>query len=513
MLCQACFTAEMREPPNDHPSYVVCPNCGALELTYQPQDYQEGMHSVPYTETLNPKTGQMETDIHILGVFGGYGSGKSRSSLTEVLLRALDNPGGTGLLTAPTLQQLKRTTIKTFFNEVCPPPLIERYNKSDGEIELVNGFIFYTIPSDDEEKLRSINAGICHMEEASGIKRTIYDQILTRMRDPFVKDRLFIVCSNPDLGWIRDVLVQNEARQNPYHPEHEDFNRFIHSFVWPTHLNKYLPPDFMELNSKGKPAWWRKRFLEGSFNHSDGMVYPNFIQTNIIKEQYFERRGITKIPNNWERFVNLDHGLRNPTAVYVSAIDPERGEVVTFKEYYKANTLVPEHAENIKKVLEEAVPVGSPLRFMVADPSIRNKTDPINGKSVQGLYQEYDLFFTEGNNSIEAGILKVNSYIERSKWIILSDECPSLCKEGIGYKFPELSMDDLNENLDEKPVKAHDHAMDSMRYGFMRLPDDPELLKNTAHAPPPRYGKSDIPKYNDDEDEEDESYGSFLGYV
>src|SRR5690606_41898623 len=180
-------------PANGHPSYVECPHCGAIELTYVPQDYQESVHSVPIIERWNTKRQRWEYEIQIIGVFGGYGSGKSRASLTEVLLRALNNPKGTGLLTAPTLQQLKRTTLKTFFQEVCPPPLIERYNKTDGEIELVNGFVFYTIPSDDEEKLRSINAGIIHIEEASGIERTIYDQLLTRMRDPFVKDRLMAV--------------------------------------------------------------------------------------------------------------------------------------------------------------------------------------------------------------------------------------------------------------------------------------------------------------------------------
>src|SRR5690606_8043949 len=121
------------------------------------------------------------------------GSGKSKASLQEIFLRALENPNGTGLLTAPTLQQLKRTTLKTFFNEVCPPPLIESYNKTDGEIKLINGFVFYAIPSDDEEKLRSINAGLIHMEEASGIKRTIYDQLLTRLRDPNVYNKCFIV--------------------------------------------------------------------------------------------------------------------------------------------------------------------------------------------------------------------------------------------------------------------------------------------------------------------------------
>jgi PBSX family phage terminase large subunit len=451
---------------------------------------------------VDPETGEERTRMQIVGAFGGYGSGKSKSSLTEVLIRALENPGGTGLLTAPTLQQLKRTTLKTFFQEICPPPLIENYNKTDGEIRLINGFTFFTIPSDDEEKLRSINAGLIHMEEASGIKRTIFDQLLTRMRDPFVKNRMFMVCSNPDLGWIKEVLVDNDARKDPKHPEHEDYNPAITVFVWPTHLNKHLPPDFIEINSKGKPEWWIKRYLLGSFEHSEGMVYPSFANTFVDSSEY------GPIPAHWERFVTLDHGLRNPTAVYFHAINPDKGEVVTYDEYYFPNRLVPAHAQALKPMIEE-IPLGR-LRFMVADPSIKNKTDPVNGKSVQGLYQEYGLFFQPGNNSIETGILRVNSYIERGKWKIFRDKCPNLCREGIGYKFPDLSMDDADENLDEKPVKKNDHAMDSVRYGFMRLPDDPDLLATDAFEPG-KYKRTDKDRNRDWEDEDDDLMAEHAG--
>lgn len=497
MICMNCYTANMQEPENGHPSYVVCPSCGAIELTYVPQDYQRPPHEIPLRKRWNNFKKAWEYEAQIIAWFGGYGSGKSRDSLTEVLLRALENPGGTGLLTAPTLQQLKRTTLKTFFNEVCPPVLIERYNKSDGEIELVNGFIFYTIPSDDEEKLRSINAGIIHMEEASGIDRTIYDQLLTRLRDPHVKNRLFAICSNPDVGWIKEIFADNEARKDPSHPEHDEYNPFIHTFIWPTRLNKYLPPDFIEMISKGKPEWWIKRYLEGSFEHAEGMVYPNFYKCLKTSDEYFAERGITEIPKHWEKFVTLDHGLRNPTAVHWHAIDPERGVVVTYDEHYHAGQLVPWHAKRIKPKID-AIPAGR-LLFMVGDPSIRNRTDPVNGKSVQGLYQEYGLYFSEGNNNIEAGILRVNSYIERGKWVILKDRCPNLAKEGINYRFPEISLDD-KKNPDEKPVQKDDHAMDGIRYGFMRLPEDPDMLTSISAEPPRTYKSYE---YEDEEDWED----------
>lgn len=48
MECQACQIGIMQKPPDDHPAYLLCSNCGALELTYQPQDYQETIHTIPY---------------------------------------------------------------------------------------------------------------------------------------------------------------------------------------------------------------------------------------------------------------------------------------------------------------------------------------------------------------------------------------------------------------------------------------------------------------------------------
>lgn len=485
MLCENCKTANLQQPTDQHPSYLICPNCSAIELTYKPQPYQLLAHQLPRTDKLQ-----------IVGFFGGYGSGKSNTSLQEVFLRSLENPNGIGLLTAPTLLQLKRTTLKTFFQEICPPPLIEKYNKSDGEITLVNGFTFFTIPSDEEEKIRSINAGLVHMEEASGIKRSIYDQLLIRIRHHRVKNKLLAVCSNPDLGWIKEVFVDNEKRKNPLHPEHGDFNPQITTFIWETKLNQYLPPDYVEVNSKGKPEWWIKRYLLGSFEHSEGMVYPNFADTVTTP---FD------IPNHWERFVALDHGLRNPTAVPFGAIDPDTGTVYIYDEYYEPNRTVPEHAKHLKPKIE-SIPLGR-LRFMVIDPSAKNRTDPINGKSVQSLYAEYGLFFTEGNNSIEAGLLKVNSYINNGKLKVFNT-CVNIIREGLNYKFPEVTMDN-EKNLDEKPVKANDHAMDALRYALMRLPDDAELLKTVAKTPPKKYNKVVEDEFEYEIDEKKD----FLSYI
>jgi len=502
--CPKCNISNLITPLSEQhkkfPTYLICRGCNNIHLTYQPLEHQAEFHQTEQRQNLdengNPD-GTLKTQI--IGVFGGYGSAKSRATLQEIFLRALNNPNGTGLLTAPTLLQLKRTTIKTFINEIVPPPIIRSYNKAEGELTLENGFTFYLIPSDDEEKLRSLNAGLVHIEEASGISRSIYDQILTRMRDHSTHDKLVVVCSNPDLGWIRSVFYENEQRKNPKHPEHHMHNPNIKTYIWKSTQNPFLPRDFVDNISKGKPEWWVKRYVDGSFDHAEGMVYPN-VAKSIIESHH--------ISDTWERAVSLDHGLRNPTACLLAAIDEQKGEVHIFKEYYEPNRLVPEHAQNIKRILDENKVTAGNTRFMIIDPSAKNKTDPINGKSVQALYQEYGLYFQPANNAIEAGILKVNSYIERGK-LKIHDTCPNLIRELQNYKYPDQTTDDTDKNLKENPVKANDHAADALRYMLMRLPDDPNNLKTSSHKPPERY----IMGIDEEEDDLKGDKTNFLSYI
>ena len=479
MKCPQCSQGSLVIPPDEHPSYLICSECAAIQLTYKPQDYQEEFHRTPYR--INEKDGTNR--LQIIGVFGGYGSAKSTASLHEFFLRALECPNSIGLVTAPTLPLLKKTTWKTLLDEIIPPPLIADTNKQEMTITLTNGYVIYGIPSDDEEKLRSINAGHCHMEEASGIKRSIYIQLISRMRHQRAHNRAIFVCSNPDLGWIKDDIVDNEPRANPIHPRHKDYNPDITCYIWPTRFNKYLPLDFIDNLTRNKPEWWVKRFTEGSFEHADGMVYPNaskcFIEDDPKILERMKREG-------WEIVIGADFGRRNPTADLFGAIDPIEGMVYIYKEYYVAGKIVPEHAAALGPMLDE-IPHGL-LRFMKGDPTGKNK-NTADGKSVFGLYNEYGIYYQEGNNDVIAGLLKVNSYIERGKLKIFKS-CENTQKEMLTYKYPELSMDD-EKDPDEKPMKVNDHAMDALRYMIMGLPDDPDLLKThgTKQARPEDYDR------------------------
>lgn len=498
--CSYCRIGVYEEPPDDHPSYCLCNSCGAIQLTYVPMDHQAEFHRTEYQYN---EDGTIKTQT--LSLFGGYGSAKSTASLWEMFIRCLENPGAVALITAPTLPLLKRTSIKALLDEIIPPPLLESFNKSEMEFKLVNGTVIYAVASDEETKLRSLNIGLAHMEEASGIKRSIYDQILTRLRHHGTRNKCLIVSSNPDMNWIKDVLVNNTARKDPLHPEHEDYDPTIHVYIWPTKMNYHLPPDFSDKISKGKPEWWIKRFLEGSFEHSSGMVYPEISKAIIHDIPDFK-----KLSKGWEKVIAADFGIRNPTAVLFGAIDPKEGVLYIYQEYYRADALLPEHAKALKPLVNE-IPAGL-IRFMVGDPAMKNRSaDVVNGKSVQALYQDYNLYFSEGNNKVEAGIMRVNSYINRNKLKIFRQSCPNLVKEIVNYRYPELDMDE-EKNLDENPIKYNDHACDALRYMCMRLPEDPDNLSAPSYDLPDRWGNTVTSEYDDEEYDDDYSR-DYMSYV
>lgn len=497
--CHNCKVGTMREPVDLHPAYFQCDSCLAIELTYTPMEYQEEMHQV--------STGG---GIDIIAVFGGYGSGKSRSTLQEFLMRALENPRGSGLFAAQTLGQLKKTTLKTWFEEVCPPPLVKSYNKTDGIIILENGFTIFVVATDEEQKIRSLNIGLAHIEEVSGIKKSIYTQVQSRMRDPFTANRAIIVCSNPANTWIVDEFVNNDKRKDPKHPQHADYNPYIRTFIWKTELNKYLPDNYIAMNTAGKPEWYRKKYFEGSFEYNSGMVYPEAPSTFIDPFEVTNDTDEFGIPKYWERIIAMDYGIRNPTAVPFGAINPKTGDVVIYKDYYERERTLPYHAKELNKLIKP-IPAGR-IRYMVADPAIKNRmNDVMTGKNIQMHFQEYGLYWQLGNNNLEYGITKVNAYIEAGKLKIYKT-CINLIKEMLQYTYPEVDIDNADENLDEKPEKKNDHLMDAMRYMIARLPDDPEMLKGDAFEPPKSYHDVSVYDTIDYDDDNPEMYDDYLAY-
>lgn len=234
-------------------------------------------------------------------------------------------------------------------------------------------------------------------------------------------------------------------------------NPYMSTHIHTSFMNKYLPDDFIEKQIKAHDEKWVDRFIYGSFDYADGAVYPTFRQAII--EPF-------PIPDSFPRLVGMDFGGKDPTALAFFAIDPNKGIVYWYDEYCKTSLNVKQHAENIKPMLDR-IPQGMMLFPLRADPAGKQKQISTQ-RSLFDHYAEYGIFCTEANHAINAGLAKVDTYLEQGKLKIFST-CTNAIKEGTEYSY------DLDKTVD-KPVDKNNHLMDCVRYAMMDLPDNPADL-------------------------------------
>ena len=467
----------MKQPEGK--SYSICDICNASEIHYAPQPHQKEFHQDTHT---------------VKAIFGAYGSGKTTTAVIELIRHALSVPSGLSAMLAPTLQMLKETSYLELM-KYLPHTFITHESKTRGNeyIELKNGHKILLLPSNDADKIRSLNLSAFYLEEASNAKFDVYIELTARLRNKaaleyaynadgtplteFDADRkvyrhkvkksrlLGLVCSNPDVGWIRsEILLKSDIVYSPQtYPKSDNYNPFVSTHLHSSYQNKYLDPDFQVRIGRGKPDWWVKRYIYGSFDYSEGMVYPQI--GDSIVDPFI-------IPGNWKRMFGVDFGLRDPTVMLAAAIDPDEGVLYIYDEHYQNEKPVSYHAGKMKEILAR-VPAGLIHGQVVADPS-GDKKSGMSMRSYFNHYAEYGLFFKPGANQIEAGIMKVYTYFSLKKLRIMSN-CVNTINEARSYKYREDSVDDT-KNRGEKPVDANNHAMDALRYIIQELPDDPDNL-------------------------------------
>ena len=467
--CKLCSAGEMIQPEGKR--YSVCSICNASEIHYYPQPHQAEFHRDKHT---------------FKAIFGAYGSGKTTTAVISILQHVLHVPFGRTALLAPTMQLLKETSYKELMKFLPHTHIAEeRRTKGEEKIVLKNGHEIMLLPSDTAEKIRSLNLTAFYLEEASNSKYDVFVELTARLRNEAaveynvaedgtrtVKNSklLGILCSNPDSGWIRTEVLHKSDKvyASLVYPKDPQFNPFLSTHIHSSYQNKYLDPDFQTRIGRGKPDWWVKRYIYGSFEYAEGLVYPQFGQS--VVEPF-------TVPPNWKRMFGVDFGLRDPTVMLGVAIDPDRGIAYVYAEHYQSEKPVNYHAAEMRKILDK-VPPGMINGQIVADPAGKQRRGT-TGRSYFGHYAEYGLWFKEALNNLESGIMKVFTYFEMGKLKIMSN-CVHTIKEGRDYKYSEHAINQ-DRNRGEKPMDFNNHAMDVLRYIMQELPDNPEDLVNEVY--------------------------------
>jgi len=462
--CPVCRSGEVKI--KDNVFYGKCEVCNATMMDYKPLDHQEAFHA---------------SSAQYRMLIGGFASGKTTASCAEIAIHALGTPNGRSLITAPTLSQVREAVIPELI-KFLPPWFVTSATKNPNpHFTLTNGHEILIFSSQDQEKLRSLNLTAFYIEEASGVKYEIFDQLMTRLRNKagVIKDKegyeigykfMGIVSTNPEDGWIKDrfLLVSNKIYGSVSidttvyeNLKAREPNRHFHSFISSTRDNNHIAQGYIERATAGKSAKWIRKYIDCFLDIQEGAVYPEF--SKYLVEPF-------EIPEEWPRIGGFDPGFNDPTAVCLAAIDPRNGDIYIYDDYYERNQPVGYHAKKI-------IPKIRPYEFLFnlqADPSVEKRNDRDLQTYSSYFYTLTKIVLEPANNDILYGIEKVRDYFYSGKLKVFNS-CENMKMEAQLYMYPDGGRMHM-----EKPIDRDNHLMDAMRYMIAKLPQNPHEMCNIS---------------------------------
>ncbi len=445
-----------------------------------------------------PHQEAIHRDTHkLIGNFGGYGTGKSLTDYQDLVKHILITPNADAMVAANISYQYEQTVKKELEKDI-PESFVDVYSVKNQRMVLKNGAVIQYRPLDDPNKLRSNNLSYFLVIEGSETESESFHQLKTRLRNnaatlqamdnngdliweidsngrqiPVIAHdwRKGIVESNPDAGWIKNdmLLVSDKISQYGKNNDHYDqepgtIDKDISSHIATTHVNTFLPKGYIDMICKNKPEWWINRFVNSSFLYAEGLVYPN-IRKCIIPWFDIEQAG-----KNWKRICAFDYGLSDNAVFIFGAVDEQAGLLYIYKEIVMNNNNIEELAKAFKAASAD-IPIGGWITQPIMDPK-SNKRD-FNKKDLATHFLDYGIAFKPGHVSIDARVLRLNTYIETDHIRIL-DNCNYLIGEITDYKFEERTLD--NKKRQVKPEDKNNHAVNPVEWICMELPSNPANL-------------------------------------
>lgn len=493
--CSAQLTKAIALNGGESTHWLKCSRCNTYVNTYIPMPHQAGIHKDDHTFILSA---------------GGYGTGKTTCDMEEVYKHILITPNANVLIGANVMSQYQQTIMRDMEADI-PRAFIKSVSTQKQQWDFVNGARIMFRCLDDVDKIRSYNITMFLLIEGSEIDPEAYIQLKTRLRNmaasiqetdengekvydeqddgvlvPNIKAewRKGIVESNPDSGWIRDEMLFRSSDDNTHmygsamadltkkDPERLDRNTSTH--IAATDCNSFLPDNFIEQISSGKPEWWIKRYLYGSFDYSEGLVHPGYNKCIVPATVLDHKR--------WKHIVAADYGLSDDFVYLFGLIDEERGKLIIYKELVTNNQNVEQLAKLFTENCKE-IPIGGFYTTPLLDPKSGAKRD-YNKIDLYTHFANYGVAFQPGQANVDIRVFRTNTYIETYSLEIF-ETCTYLLDELRDYKFNERQLGEAYKKAHDKPKDGNDHAICAMHFMICALPSDPGLLKFGSYD---RYG-------------------------
>ncbi len=261
---------------------------------------------------------------------GAFRAGKTVALCAKGLKLSLDYPGNFGVIARKVRSTLPQTTLKTFFEKVCPRELIADFNKSEGLVRLVNGSEIYFCGLDDPLKLGSLELGWAGIDEAIETVEDDWQMLEGRLNKPGVLHQLFAATNpGPPAHYLHRMFF-TEGKGEVYHASSLD--------------NPELPEDYI-IRLGEFEGIYRERYVLGLWAGLEGLVYSSFDDKICLIPRF-------EIPKGWLVYSGHDFGTANPAALFY-AQDTTTGFMYLNREYVPGSGRgIYDHVQQFKEITE-----------------------------------------------------------------------------------------------------------------------------------------------------------------
>ena len=450
---------------------------------------------------------------------GGVGCGKTTTSAMIISDTMRTIPGVPIFALSQSLQQLEKTAkeeLDKFFLKN------EFEVKNEKQWKLKNGSSINWYTSDDEQKIKGVNAGMIWLIEASKIKYSVFKEVLSRMRNDLMKvyekdqfgniiyeydpkykknrpklkkDRVqIIVESNPSTGWIRDYLLfrskaifyTNSVRgidalkkwTMPAQDPESDKILDIVSIMQASVDNPIMTEDyFSTLRAKANSKEEFDRDVYCDMTYQTGLVYGEQIVNGklIPKDELVHNFTFNPRIHKWIESIDPGGAKKgNDPTSYGLFIIEDRGAfnlplIIAIDGFLESGLDYGEVARRIWTIRDKHNWKPENSLFFVSDPSSKKTTwkhdTYISDMEKMNIYLDPQV-----DNDILHGINRVKTFINNDAFKI-PRHLDFIWDELLNYEWEE----DRKRNFSAikkrmiKPKDKDNHSMDMMRYLIMKV--------------------------------------------
>lgn len=422
----------------------------------------------------------------------GYGGGKSSLGCRESIRHAVNFPGSRNGIFRDVGEQLRKTTMITFWREMAICGFKENvhytYLKQEKEVRWWNKSVTLFSHFEDVDALGSFELSTAFIDEGADVPDEIYaalfpgrlrthlpgcalaEEIQARMDAGLAHDDLNCpcpqrgwVCTNPGgSGYLKRVTLGemgDEWEWFPVKPGENPFNG----------------PDYYEEMRRKRSIngeVWFQRYYNGDWSAFEGQRFTMFDREKHVAPTTFTPGPEYEVIEGW------DFGHRETFVVWIAYRPDSNEPVVVFDELQYREVQQPSQVANLVKEVRARHRIADRVRAL-GDPagaaaSQFSEIGPISAYAQLGIYIapcRIGKSPVDRANVIAKFLVESRKQLDGQVWpgIVFSPNCSATIDSLTNLRW-KPNHNRLGEEGREQFVKVNDHGFDALGYGILGVP-------------------------------------------